>query len=256
MTNIHPAAASGFERSASSYVSGRPDYPFEAVGWLKDDLCLAPGKAVLDLGAGTGKFIPSLAATGASIVAVEPVAAMRSQLLRCYPEIPAREGTAQRIPLEAEVMDAVTCAQAFHWFATPQALAEIRRVLKPKGILGLIWNKRDESVKWVAALSDIMRPYEGDAPRHHKLEWQTVFPAEGFGPLAARRFPHRHVGAPQEVIVERILSVSFIAALPKDEQAKVAAQIWEVINTTEELAGKSEVAFPYETIAYSAVKLG
>ncbi|HTV32157.1 MAG TPA: class I SAM-dependent methyltransferase [Methylocella sp.] len=256
MINIHPAAACGFERSASSYVTGRPDYPFEAIGWLRDDLHLAPGKAVLDLGAGTGKFIPSLAATGASIIAVEPVAAMRSELLGQHPGITVRGGTAQTIPLEAEAVDAVTCAQAFHWFATPQALAEIRRVLRPKGILGLIWNKRDESVKWVAALSDVMRPYEGDAPRHHKLEWQKVFPAEGFGSLAERRFPHRHVGVPQEVIVERILSVSFIAALPADEQAKVAAQIWDVINTTEELAGKSEVAFPYETVAYSAVKLG
>ena len=255
MSDIHPIAASGFERAASNYVTGRPDYPPEAVNWLINDLHLAPGKSVLDLGAGTGKFIPSLRATGAQILAVEPVAAMRAELVRNNPDIITPEGTAQQISLEVGAIDAVTCAQAFHWFATPQVLVEIRRVLRPQGVLGLIWNKRDESVKWVAALSEIMQPYEGDAPRHHKLEWQKVFPAEGFGPLIERRFQHCQYGVPQEVIVERILSVSFIATLPVHEQAKVAAQIWDVIGSTEELDGKREVAFPYLTMAYSAVKL-
>jgi hypothetical protein len=76
-----------------------------------------------------------------------------------------------------------------------------------------------------------------------------VFPAEGFGPLREKRFPNRHTGDPDQVIVDRILSVSFIAALPPDEQERVKVELRKVIATSPELAGKSEVTFPYETLA-------
>ena len=86
-------------------------------------------------------------------------------------------------------MDAVVCAQSFHWFATREALHEIRRVLKPGGAFGLVWNLRDDSVPWVAALTRIMQPFEGDAPRFHSQKWRDVFPAEGFGPFARSALP-------------------------------------------------------------------
>jgi len=107
------------------------------------------------------------------------------------------------------------------WFATEAVLAEIRRVLKPRGMLGLIWNVRDESVAWVAELTAIMAPYEGDVPRYHTQEWRRVFPDSGFGPLIERSFRHDHVGAPDDVIINRILSVSFIAALSLQDRQRV-----------------------------------
>jgi len=255
MPDVHPAAAAGFAKSAAIYVKGRPDYPPEVEDWLRGDLALKKGKTVLDLGAGTGKFIPNLRATGATIIAVEPVAAMLAQLIELNPGITATQGSAEHIPLTDASVDAVVCAQSFHWFARREALAEIHRVLKPGGVLGLIWNVRDESVPWVAALSEIMRPYEGDTPRHHRQEWRALFPAEGFGPLRERRFPHGHTGSPEQVIVDRVLSVSFIAALSPEEQACVASQIRELVEKTPELADKSDVTFPYETAAFSCVKM-
>ena len=76
MRHIHRYAADGFAAGAQSYAKGRPDYPHVVVDWLKDDLGLSTGKVGLDLGAGTGKFVPYLRATGAGVVAVEPVAEM------------------------------------------------------------------------------------------------------------------------------------------------------------------------------------
>jgi SAM-dependent methyltransferase len=220
--SIHRAAATGFAKGAATYVKGRPDYPPEVEDWLRGDLALRKGKTVLDLGAGTGKFIPSLHATDAAIIAVEPVPAML----------------------------------AFHWFARREALVEIHRVLKPGGVLGLIWNVRDESVVWVAALTEIMQPYEGNTPRHHTQDWRQLFPAEGFGPLRERRFPNAHTGSPEQIVIDRVLSTSFIAALPALEQDRVVAQLWKLIETSPDLAGKSEVTFPYETAAFSCTKLG
>ncbi len=256
MLDIHRSAASGFAKGAATYVTGRPDYPPAVEEWLRGELALRDGKTVLDLGAGTGKFVPRLRATGATIIAVEPVAAMLAQLIERNPGITAKEGSAEHIPLADSSADAVVCAQAFHWFARREALAEIHRVLKPGGVLGLIWNVRDERVAWVAALSEIMKPHEGSTPRHHTQEWRRLFPAEGFGPLREWRFPNGHSGAPEQVIVDRVLSTSFIAALSPAEQERIAAEVRALISTSADLAGKSEVTFPYETRAYRCTKTG
>jgi SAM-dependent methyltransferase len=252
---IHHAAAKGFSSKADVYAAGRPDYPAQLDEWLRKTLEIDHRKMVLDLGSGTGKFLPRLMSTGAKIVAVEPIAAMRAQLRARYPNVDAREGTAEKIPLGDHSVDAVTCAQAFHWFATRESLAEIRRVLKPNGALGLIWNIRDESVGWVAALTRIVAPYEGDAPRYYAGEWRHMFPAQGFTSLQEASFSYAHAGSPEQVIVDRMMSVSFIAALPIADQDRVAAQIRELIASSPDLAGKATVAMPYRTVAFSCRKV-
>ncbi|QND51753.1 class I SAM-dependent methyltransferase [Phyllobacterium sp. 628] len=254
MNTIHQAAAVGFAAKADSYVRGRPDYPPELDVWLREELHLAPGKTVVDLGAGTGKFTLRLMTTCAKVIAVEPVAQMLQKLAEKHPDVTTKDGTAESIPLADNSVDAVVCAQAFHWFATKAALTEIHRVLKPGGHLGLIWNTRDESIPWVAKLGRIFAPYEGGTPRHSSGEWKKPFPFNGFSALKQQRFANSHVGAPENVIVNRVLSTSFIAALPADEQEKVAARVRTLIASEPSTAGKSEVTLPYETAAYSCIK--
>ncbi len=255
VSDVHPKATQGFGRSADTYVRGRPDFPAEALTWLREDLDLGPGKTALDLGAGTGKFTRLLVRTGAGIFAVEPVAAMLAHLARDLPEVEALPGDARQIPLADGSVDAVVCAQAFHWFATREALAEIRRVLKPGGMLGLVWNIRDESVEWVRRLTDIMAPHEGDAPRYYNGEWRRVFPAPGFGEMQERTFRHAHVGSPEQVIVDRVASVSFIAALEQPAREHVLDQVHALIASTPSLRGRAEVSVPYLTQAYWCRKL-
>ncbi|QNM96836.1 class I SAM-dependent methyltransferase [Chitinimonas koreensis] len=252
---IHHAAADGFGSQAAAYARGRPDYPQALAGWLRDEIGLGAGRRVLDLGAGTGKFSGLLAASGATVVAVEPVEAMRAQLAARLPQVDVQAGTAEAIPLADASCDLVACAQAFHWFATPPALAEIRRVLKPGGELLLVWNVRDESVDWVAALTELMTPYEGDTPRFHSGAWRSVFPAEGFGPLAETAFDYVHAGPAEQVVVDRVLSVSFIAALPDAERERVAERLRALVAGHPALAGRAEVRFPYRTLAYRARRL-
>jgi SAM-dependent methyltransferase len=252
---VHAAAQTGFNVDASRYARGRPDYPAEVTGWLRDSLELEPGKTVVDLGAGTGKFTRRLIATGAQVIAVEPVAAMRERLTEDLPEVETLDGSAAAIPLPDASVDAIVCAQAFHWFATAEALAEMHRVLRPGGILGLIWNGRDDSVPWVRAAVDIIEPYEGNAPRFHTGAWRGVFPAKGFGPLHEDRFAHEHRGAPETVIDDRLLSVSFISALPETEREAVVTKLRALIATDPAIAGKAEIAVPYTTFAFTAEKL-
>jgi len=237
----------GYHGGAAAYVAGRPGYPPEAGTWLSEVLRLGPGRKALEVGAGTGKFIPTLRQTGCGIIALEPIAEMREQLVHAFPDVTALAGSADAIPLPDASVDAVVCAQAFHWFATRQAVAEMRRVLVPGGVLGLIWNGRDEDVPWVAALSDITNRYEGDTPRYRTGAWRHAFPAPGLAFIGERHVRNSHVGTAEDVVLKRTLSVSFVAGLPADERAEVEREVRALIARTPELAGGKQVAFPYMT---------
>ena len=255
MTGVHTSAQQGFSTQAVTYAQGRPDYPRQLTGWLADTLHLDALSSVIDLGAGTGKFTRLLSTLAPTLIAVEPVAAMGAQLTKLLPDVRLVNGTAESIPLPAASADAVVCAQAFHWFSTETALAEIHRVLKPGGRLGLVWNVRDESVDWVAAITDIITPYEGDTPRFHTGRWREAFTGKYFSEPEMTCFPYSHVGSPQEVIMDRFLSVSFIAALPEASKAVVTAQLQALIDTHPSLKGRDTVAFPYQTQAYVCHRL-
>lgn len=255
--NVHRAAAVGYSPTAADhYVRGRPDYPPEVALWLRETLGLRDGQTVVDIGAGTGKFTRRLAETGARVIAVEPVAAMREKLASALPQVDVREGTAQALPLDDASVDAVVCAQAFHWFANAAALAEIHRVLKPGGPLGLIWNLRDARVGWVAKLDAIVNSVEGDTPRYYTGEWRAAFPFPGFGPLQEQHFSVGHTGSPEDVIVARVKSTSFIAALPPSGQAQIEVQVRALIDAEPTLRGQSTVTVPYETAAFVTLKDG
>jgi trans-aconitate methyltransferase len=93
--DVHRVALKGFGNAAQTYARGRPDYPQELLGWLRSDIGLGPKTTAIDLGAGTGKFTRMLAQTGAKVIAVEPVDAMRAELAAAMPDVQAIPGTAQ-----------------------------------------------------------------------------------------------------------------------------------------------------------------
>ncbi|POZ62911.1 methyltransferase domain-containing protein [Chromobacterium alticapitis] len=256
MDGIREEARQGFSKEAGAYDRGRPEYAPQLADWLSGALGLGADSAALDLGAGTGKFTALLAAVAGKIWAVEPVDEMRARLQAKLPVVRALAGTAELIPLPDASVDAVVCAQAFHWFSSEAALAEIRRVLKPGGRLGLVWNVRDESCDWVAAITELMRPYEGDTPRFHSGDWRRPFEtSRHFSAPELTALSHCHVGPPERVIVDRFLSVSFIAALPDEEKRRFAEALRRLIATHPELRGRGEVAFSYRTEAYRCVRL-
>jgi SAM-dependent methyltransferase len=254
MNTVHPMAQSGYSEGAGAYERGRPDYPRELLSWLRHSLRLGQGRGALDLGAGTGKFTRLLLETGAEVIAVEPVDAMRDALSAALPGVDVRPGTAQTIPAETASVDAVVCAQSFHWFARGEAVTEIHRVLRPGGRLGLVWNVRDETINWVAATTRMLRPYEGNAPRFHTGEWRQPFDGRLFTDLVETRFSYRHIGAAQEVIVDRFMSVSFIAALPPDQKAKIAAKLDTLIATHAGVKGRDIIEMPYLTRAFHCAR--
>jgi SAM-dependent methyltransferase len=249
--DIHEGAH-GFARATDAYERGRPSYPSGAGERLERELHLGPGRVVLDLAAGTGKLTALLVGTGAAVVAVEPLAEMRAVLERALPGVPAYAGTAEAIPLAAGAVDAVTVGQGFHWFRGDEALAEIHRVLRPGGGLGLVWNVRDTSVPWVARLTEIMEPHRGDAPAYRSGAWREAFARTTlFGPLGHAEIRHVH-RLPPEGVVARVASVSFVAALPAPELEGVLAQVRGLLATDPSTRGRDEIELPYTTDVFWA----
>src|SRR5215469_869003 len=149
MSAVHEVAARGFGTQAATYDRVRPSYPPDAIGWLTQALRIGPGHRVVDLAAGTGKLTALLAGAGADFVAVEPVTAMRDVLRVRLPGVAAVAGVAESLPFASGSIDAVTVAQAFHWFDAARAMAELARVIRVGGRLAVIWNSREPGVDWV-----------------------------------------------------------------------------------------------------------
>ena len=250
---VHRVADSGFDREAATYERARPSYPPECVDWLAEHLGIGPGRRVLDLAAGTGKLTRLLEPLGADLVAAEPVAGMQAILHAASPGLPVLGCTAEQLPFAAESLDAITVAQAFHWFDAAAALAEAARVLRPEGRLGLVWNARDRSRPHVDALWSIMDRVEKRAPWRRHEEWRdsalTFDETSAFEPLHEATFHHEQVMSVEQV-VDRFRSVSHVAVLGPEEQAAVLDDVRATLATHPDTAGRTEIPIPYRVDAY------
>jgi ubiquinone/menaquinone biosynthesis C-methylase UbiE len=135
------ALARSFGRIASEYDAVRPEYAPKALARAQEVLALGSGGRVVDLAAGSGTLTRALAERFREVVAVEPDDEMRAVLARRSPGVETLRGTAERIPLPAGFVDAVFVGDAFHWFDEAVAVAEIERVLRPRGGVALLWNR-------------------------------------------------------------------------------------------------------------------
>jgi SAM-dependent methyltransferase len=245
VSDVHPKAALGFERAAETYERGRAGFPDGLVQTILSESGAAPGRTLLELGAGTGKLTRALTGHGARVLALEPVAAMRAVLAQTAPEAEPLDAVAEAIPLAAASVDAVIAAQAFHWFDPQAAAAEVARVLRPGGLVALVWNARDERTAWMRAFSAIIDPHAGDVPRHRDGAWRRGFDGNpAFAPLELRSWPHRGE-AGRGLVLDRVASISFVASLDAGPRARLLAEVAHLLETHPETRGRDDVAIPY-----------
>ena len=248
---VHEVADAGFDREAASYERARPSYPSDCVEWFAKQLGVGPGRTVLDLAAGTGKLTRLLEPLGAQLIAAEPVDGMRTVLARTSPAVPLLSCAAELLPFRHQSLDAITVAQAFHWFDAPAALAEAARVLRPGRRLGLLWNARDRSLPHVDALWSIMDRVEKRAPWREHEEWREAAFTETpyFGPLHEATFHHTQVMTVDEV-VDRFRSVSHVAVLADDERTRVLDEVRAQAESQLDHTDNGHISIPYRVDAY------
>ena len=244
---IDDIAAAGFSAGSDAYDRGRPSYPQPAVDLIVNQFDIGPETTVVDLAAGTGKFTALLVPTQAQIVAVEPVPEMRETLARTVPGVDVKDGTAEDMPLPDGFADIVTAAQAFHWFKPDAALPEIARVLKSRGGLAFLWNRRDESVPWVREMSDILRWRERypHISGYDKTNWSEIVGRSGmFTDLQQQTF-----GYNQELdragLADRVRSVSYVATLDQAERDELVQRVLALVDDKPE-----RFMLPYQTLVF------
>jgi SAM-dependent methyltransferase len=229
-----------FGSEAAAYERGRPSYPPEAIDWL-----LPPGaRDVLDLGAGTGKLTTRLVERGLDVVAVDPLAEMLELLSSALPDTPALLGTAEQIPLPDNSVDAVLVAQAWHWFDPQQAIAEVARVLRPGGRLGLVWNTRDERLGWVKDLGRIIG-HEDDPFSN------SVTLPEPFTELDRHHVEWTSYLTPQ-ALIDLVASRSYCITQPAAVRTQTLEEVRELLATHPALANSTGLALPYITVCIRA----
>ncbi len=231
-----------FGTAAAAYESGRPSYPVEVVDWLLP----SAGVQVVEVGAGTGKFTQVLVERGFDVTATEPDAGMRAALSASLPSVRVMEGFAESIPLADGCADAVLGAQCWHWVDQAAASLEAARVLRPGGILGLLWNYRDESDPWVAGISAILAEFGQDpGPDDDPVQHAP------FGPFEEFAFPWEH-DTTVEGVVDMIASRSYAIALPADRRAELLDRIREHALAHPALEAGDRLVVPYVTYAFKA----
>lgn len=247
MTSTINPLAERFGDAADAYERGRPSYPPEAVAAIAAFLGLAPGSRVLDLGAGTGKLTRLLVPTGADVVAVEPVDGMRRRLEASVPGVEALAGAAEAIPLPNGSVQGATVAQAMHWFDPAPALSELHRVIAPAGGLAVIFNRRDESVPWVARMTDVLEEGTGGESPVETLGWRGKLARSAlFGPAEELAFSHAHT-VTVDGVIDRVASISTVADMEPVAREALFDRIRALLADDPDTAGREVIDLPYRT---------
>lgn len=247
----HTARAASFGPAAALYQAARPTYPDEAVAWCVP----AAAVDVVDLAAGTGKLTERLLAlpgpAGRRVTAVEPSPGMREVLAAALPGVTVLGGSAERTGLPDGSADAVTAGQAWHWFDEAAAATELARVLRPGGVLAVVWNVRDTDAgpDWLVAYEEIV--HRGDPAPPHGGHAPALGPA--FGAVEHRAFrwadPVRP-GALRDLAASR----SHLLTLPEAGRAALLAEIDDLVGTHPDLRGRDVVPLPYRTDCFRAAR--
>jgi SAM-dependent methyltransferase len=236
VTGVDPIASRAFGSRAEQYEEGRPGWPPAPIVALIERF---DARTVLDLAAGTGKLTRILVEHVDAVLAIEPVDGMRRVLERRVPEARLLDGTAEAIPLPDASLDAVFVAEAFHWFDLGRAPAEIARVLRPGGVLAVVWNYPGGELDWADELYETLKAYRIEHARHpDKVQWRSAIEAV-FGPMHVDVVEHDHVTDRERLLTE-LSSHSSVGALPPDRMQAALDACRAVL----ERRGIDQVAIP------------
>ena len=259
MTTKRPKPA--FDHCADDYARYRPGYPRELFERLME-LCAAMQEVrVADVGAGTGLFARGLIERGYGVIAVEPSLSMLRQLAGSASDSNASNArlrplcaAAERTGLADASMNLITCAQSFHWFNPPLALAEFGRVLRPGGALVLTWNNRDgRASPLVAEFEELVRKYNPAYDVDYRGQaWGAKIDAGGlFEPTRYVELEWNWKRTPEEFI-GFTRSVSYIRNVISRERIGVFEE--QLRGLLDRHAEGGSVCIPMRTDCWSAIR--
>ena len=128
-------------------------------------------------------------------------------------------------------------------------MTEIDRVLLPTGNLALVWNLRNMRQPLQAALEKLFDRHRGSTPSHRSSQWRDAFTATGLFRLADTRRFRNVQRLDADGLVNRVASMSFVAALPDLERERL---LDEVRALAREQGGEMDLEYEVEVSIYTA----
>jgi SAM-dependent methyltransferase len=247
----HRARALSFGAIAEDYDRFRPGPPVAAVEWMLPRRC----DAAVDIGAGTGALTRLLVEKVGRVVAVEPDRRMAGVLTSRVPGAGVVVGRAEQLPLGAGSVDAVVGSSMWHWVDEERAASEAARVLRPGGVLGLLWSGPDRAQPWVAELLgrsalEVGAPDERPARHHHEVHLPADAP---FSEPVSHTVPWS-LAVTAKYLVELACTYSRFIVLPEPDKARLREGLTDLAAGHPALAGGEEIDLPMRCICWRAVR--
>jgi len=132
-----------FGRHSDDYAAFRPGPPGSFYERL-DAIVSLDGSRALDLATGPGTLALELAARGSSVVGIDIAPGQISSARRLAGERHLEDevrfvvARAEDTGLETGAFDLATAGQCWHWFDSGATMKEMRRVLRPDGVLAIV----------------------------------------------------------------------------------------------------------------------
>ncbi|XP_048738753.1 uncharacterized protein LOC125653347 [Ostrea edulis] len=254
--NVIPVAKFGFV-DGGNYEAHRPGYTDEAV---KEVISMATDSIkslgdcqydILELGAGTGKFTQCLLKNipqELKVLLTEPSENFLKTLEKKFPDMNTRQCSADNIPVTDHSVNAIIAAQCFHWFAKPEAITEITRVLKPGGNFVLIWNIKDQSSLLNSDFRNLILKWVKDTPQYFDGAWKDFLDRCNQVRLVSRKqLGGVQLGGSIEEVVHLASTLSFIQSLEETEKKRALTEINKFYENHPESREKEYISMPMKT---------
>ena len=237
-----------FSDRVENYAKFRPNYPDALIRFMQQRL---PTPAVIaDIGSGTGILSARLLGAGYTVFGVEPNGPMRLEAERRLGSRPAFHsvnGTAEATTLSRGSVDAITCAQSFHWFDRIRSRDEFVRILREPKLVMLIWNERISE--------DLMEQYDRilqeSAPEYNRVGRRNITDADVadfFAPTPVERFDFPNAQRlDRDRFLGRVLSSSYVPNLGQLGHEEVMSKMEAFFDRH---AQSGWIDFPYQTRVY------
>jgi SAM-dependent methyltransferase len=248
-------ATTRFSDRVADYVKFRPHYPIEIIDLLAARCGLTPESVIADVGSGTGILTKLFLENGNPVIGVEPNREMREageHYLDEFARFTSIDGTAEATRLPAHAIDFILAGQAFHWFDQAKSRAEFLRILKPDGVVVLIWNdRRTESTPFLYDYEALLQQYGTD---YQEINHKNVQDKAVFAPFFGGDFFEAAFDNIQRFdfdgLMGRLHSSSYVPAKDHPNYAPLAARAREIFDAHRQ---NGTVAFEYDTRVFYGV---